>query len=425
MNNITLKIKRLGPIVDTKISMAPFMIFTGSSNLGKSYVNFLTYYVMNFFSGYRIAGFLRNIISEDIAEERKISFEFTLDDLCEWMKLDVKLFFQYLLNYPNVPCDVSFEFESPIKYFNITVRKQGKIKGISESLASLITISINEHETIAFTTNNDIIADITAPLSRELGGMILGILRKDSFLLPPGRASLLNDSYSRQAETSKIGMYDIFLRDFDRINNMRNRFLPKYLRTEKNKMPDSIINGTISSTKDGLFLKLNDNTEIPLSAAASSIKELSPFILWMQTERFYNDSMCIEEPEAHAHPEMQYDIADLIASCVNKGAFIQMTTHSDYLLARLNQLIKLFDLKEKDAVLFNDICSKLGIDMALALDKSKIKAYYFSIDKESNGIKVEEQDVADGIPFSTFMGAVKMQMDWDNVYEENIDYGNL
>lgn len=425
MNNITLKIKRLGPVVDAEINMAPFMIFTGSSNLGKSYVNFLTYYTMNLFSSYRIAEFLHTIISEEIAEKREFSFKFTLDDLCEWMKQDVKLFFQYLLSYPNVPCDVSFEFESPIKEFNVTVKKKGKIRGVSENLASLVTVAINENETIALITINDIVNDISAPLSRKLSAIILAIQRENSYLLPPGRASLLNDSYSRQAETSKIGMYDIFLRDFDRINNMRNLFLQKSINIEYDKKNNNLIHGTLSSTKDGLFLKLNDNTEIPLSAAASSIKELSPFVLWMETETFYKDSMCIEEPEAHAHPEMQYDIADLIASCVNKGAFIQMTTHSDYLLARLNQLIKLFDLKEKDAVLFNDICSKLGIDMALALDKSKIKAYYFSIDKESNGIKVEEQDVADGIPFSTFMGAVKMQMDWDNVYEENIDYGNL
>ena len=54
-------------------------------------------------------------------------------------------------------------------------------------------------------------------------------------------------------------------------------------------------------------------------------------------------------------------------------------------------------------------------DRELALDKNKIRAYYFSVDKESHSVKVEEQDVTDGIPFSTFMNAVKMQMDWDNL----------
>ena len=187
----------------------------------------------------------------------------------------------------------------------------------------------------------------------------------------------------------------------------------------------NLINGALNSTKDGLFLKLQDEINIPLSAAASSIKELSPFLLWMETEDFYKDSMCIEEPEAHAHPEMQYGIADMIATCINKGAFIQMTTHSDYMLARLNQLIKLYDLKNTDVALFEKISKGMKIDKELALDKSKINAYYFFIDKDSHKIRVQKQDVSDGVPFTTFMDAVKMQMDWDNLYEGDADYGNI
>ena len=425
MNNIKLNIKRLGPVADTEIRMAPFMIFTGSSNLGKSYVNFLTYYVMSVFSGNRIAGFLRSKISDKTAEKKEFSFSFTLNEICKWMEQDVKLFFQYLLNYPNVPCEVSFEFETEIKDFKVRINELDRLDGIYGGEMPIIVSKINEEQIFSLKDSKDIINCISNPISKVLSGIILEKKRRYTFLLPPGRASLLNESYSRQAESSKVGMYDIFLRDFDRINNMRNRSVHRIPGSKSNKKVDSLINGVLNSTKDGLFLKLNDNTEIPLSAAASSIKELSPFVLWMQTVGFQYDSMCIEEPEAHAHPEMQYGIADLLAKCVNKGAFIQMTTHSDYLLARLNQLIKLFDLKKKNSELYRNISDRLDIDKELPLDKSKIRAYYFSVDKDNYGVKVEEQDVTDGIPFSTFMNAVKMQMDWDNLYEGDTDYGNL
>ena len=425
MNNIKLNIKRLGPVADTEISMSPFMIFTGSSNLGKSYVNFLTYYVMSIFSSNRIAGFLRTKISDKTAEKKEISFSFTLKEMCKWLEQDVKLFFQYLLNYPDVPCEVSFEFESMIKDFKVTINELDKLEGLYEGDMPVLVTRINDEQIILLKNSKDVINNISNPLSKVLGGIILGNKIRYTFLLPPGRASLLNESYSRQAESSKIGMYDIFLRDFDRINNLRNRSMHRTPGSKSNKKVESLINGVLNSTKDGLFLKLNDNTEIPLSAAASSIKELSPFVLWMQTVGFQNDSMCIEEPEAHAHPEMQYGIADLLAKCVNRGAFIQMTTHSDYLLARLNQLIKLFDLKKKDTELYKKISGSLDIDRELALDKNKIRAYYFSVDKESHSVKVEEQDVTDGIPFSTFMNAVKMQMDWDNLYEKDTEYGDL
>ncbi len=425
MNNIKLIIKKLGPIVNTEINMAPVMIFTGSSNLGKSYVNFLAYYVMNVFSSNRITGFLHTKISDETAAKKEFSFKFSLDDLCRWMEQDVKLFFQYLLNYPDVPCEVSFEFESKITDFNLTVKRIGNFKGISKDSLPVILIQIKDQEIMYLLTSNDIINDISVPVSRALSDIISGIEKRNSYLLPPGRASLLNESYSRQAESSKIGMYDIFLRDFDRINNLRNNNMQKSGSRKIDKKTINLINGALNSTKDGLFLKLQDDINIPLSAAASSIKELSPFLLWMETEDFYKDSMCIEEPEAHAHPEMQYGIADMIATCINKGAFIQMTTHSDYMLARLNQLIKLYDLKNTDVALFEKISKGMKIDKELALDKSKINAYYFFIDKDSHKIRVQKQDVSDGVPFTTFMDAVKMQMDWDNLYEGDADYGNI
>ena len=82
-------------------------------------------------------------------------------------------------------------------------------------------------------------------------------------------------------------------------------------------------------------------------------------------------------------------------------------------------------MKKKNSELYRNISGRLDIDKELPLDKSKIRAYYFSVDKDNYGVKVEEQDVTDGIPFSTFMNAVKMQMDWDNLYEGDTDYGNL
>lgn len=425
MNNLELVIKKLGPVKDTKIEIAPVMIFTGASNLGKSYVNFLTYYVFNVFSSNRLTNFLHTKVPDEMTEIKEFTFHFSIEDICKWMEEDVKLFFQYLLNYPDVPCDVSFKFSTEVTDFEVTVKEKSKIRGISEDLMKMAILKINEHEALSLIRGNDSINYISAPIAKILGKIILDIDIRYAYLLPPGRASLLNESYSRQAETSKTGMYDIFLRDFDRINNLRNVYMQRTGNGRTDKNMGSLINGVLNSTKDGIFLKLEDNTEIPLSATASSIKELSPFLLWMQTRDFNKNSMCIEEPEAHAHPEMQYGIADMIAVCANKGALIQMTTHSDYLLARLNQLIKLYELKDSNPELYEKICKTEKGIKELALDRRMINAYYFSVDNETHNINVEKQDISDGIPFTSFLEAVKKQMDWDNLFEDNLEYGDL
>lgn len=108
-----------------------------------------------------------------------------------------------------------------------------------------------------------------------------------------------------------------------------------------------LIGGQLKTDKNRQYFVMADGTQISLNAAASSIKEISPFLFYLKN-RFNNFcSVCFEEPEAHLHPSMQIAVADLVAAYKNKGAFFQITTHSDYFLARINQLIKLNELESQ------------------------------------------------------------------------------
>ena len=98
------------------------MIFTEASNLGKSYTNFLTYNVFNLFSGDRLKEFIRTKLTDGAEERNEFSFEFDIWELKSWMEKDVKNFFAYLLNYPDVPCKVHFGFEESETKFTIQVR---------------------------------------------------------------------------------------------------------------------------------------------------------------------------------------------------------------------------------------------------------------------------------------------------------------
>jgi hypothetical protein len=137
----------------------------------------------------------------------------------------------------------------------------------------------------------------------------------------------------------------------------------------------------------------------------------------MQNRDISQDSICIEEPEAHAHPEMQYGIADLLVACLNKGAFMQITTHSDYLLSRLNHLISLYRLKLTDNESFSEYCKKHTHNSKLILDTSNIKSYYFYRDN-NNEVKIRMQDISEGIPFDSFSAIVKRQIEMDDILEK-------
>lgn len=424
MKEFRIHIEELGPIKDADITLAPVMIFTGASNLGKSYTNFLTYYIFNLFSGDRLKDFIRTKVTENIEEQNEFNFSFSIDELKSWMEEDIKKFFVYLLNYPDIPCRVQFhQMESTEKEF--TVKYTENVVNVGKNVPKELTLAMisinNEEHYIYILQSKDKIQGICNLTSKYLCRKLLGRDISHAYLLPPGRASLLNESYSTQAQSSKIGMYDIFLKDFDLINNRRMKDMQKTDRQTTDTRTAKIrkmINGEVNNKKESLVLKINEQTELPLSAAASSIRELSPVILWMQIDNLSKDSMCIEEPEAHAHPEMQYSIADLLASCINEGALMQITTHSDYFLARLNQLIRLNKVKRNNPEAFESFCEKNGWDRNLTLDGSLVGAYYFHTDNTGQTIMVERMNTENGIPFATFEKAVQEQIEWNDLLED-------
>ncbi len=58
MKKVRIHISKLGPIVEQEIELAQLMLFTGDSNLGKSYTNFLCYYLFNLSVSDRLNDFL-------------------------------------------------------------------------------------------------------------------------------------------------------------------------------------------------------------------------------------------------------------------------------------------------------------------------------------------------------------------------------
>jgi len=92
----------------------------------------------------------------------------------------------------------------------------------------------------------------------------------------------------------------------------------------------------------------------------------------------------------------------LLSYLVNQGGFLQITTHSDYLTNRLNNLIKLHNIKLKDENLFKKALEELNIPEESVLNPEKVGAYYF--EKKGNGntfvrnLKIEDY----GIPMESF-----------------------
>ena len=168
MKKLTIHIEELGPIRNANIELAQVMIFTGASNLGKSYTNFLAYYVFNLFSGDRLKEFIRAKLANEAEEKNEFSFEFDTRELKLWMEKDVKNFFAYLLNYPDVPCKVHFDFEEKDTKFTIQISEKNRLIHFPDEFKP-VSLSINGEKQNIIITRGGKVEAATRPIARFLG----------------------------------------------------------------------------------------------------------------------------------------------------------------------------------------------------------------------------------------------------------------
>lgn len=77
-----------------------------------------------------------------------------------------------------------------------------------------------------------------------------------------------------------------------------------------------------------------------MSQSSSMVSELAPLVLFLRGIVQVGDTLIIEEPEAHLHPKAQTQIALALARLVRVGVRVIITTHSDWLLEQIGNLIR-------------------------------------------------------------------------------------
>ncbi len=122
--------------------------------------------------------------------------------------------------------------------------------------------------------------------------------------------------------------------------------------------------------------------ELPLMRTSSMVSELAPVVLYLRYLVRPGDLFIIEEPESHLHPAMQAVFARELARLVRSGVRVLLTTHSEWFLEQIGNLVKLSDLPEG---------KRSGIPGAdVALRPEQVGAWLFTPKLRPRGSVVEE-----------------------------------
>ena len=122
--------------------------------------------------------------------------------------------------------------------------------------------------------------------------------------------------------------------------------------------------------------------DLPLMNTSSMVSELAPVVLYLRYIVQPGDVLIIEEPESHLHPAMQVAFTRLLAAVVRSGVRVVLTTHSEWVLEALANLVR---LSEVDRAQRQEIA---GDDLALTPDQ--VGAWLFEQKRRPKGSVVKE-----------------------------------
>ena len=97
------------------------------------------------------------------------------------------------------------------------------------------------------------------------------------------------------------------------------------------------------------FLYRPDQAEeaLRMSHSSAMVSELAPLVLFLRGVVRQGDLLIIEEPESHLHPGAQTKIAQTLARLVRAGVYVLITTHSNWLLKQIGNLIREGELQKQ------------------------------------------------------------------------------
>ncbi len=120
LNDITIKVRKFGPLENVSFKLAPMMIFTGKSSLGKSYANYLVYYFLFMVCNGRLHDYIGEIEGKD---EENHEYVFSLDAFLGELSANVESFMRKFLGDDGLHCEVSFKMLKRTRTLGIAFEK--------------------------------------------------------------------------------------------------------------------------------------------------------------------------------------------------------------------------------------------------------------------------------------------------------------
>lgn len=147
-----------------------------------------------------------------------------------------------------------------------------------------------------------------------------------------------------------------------------------YYEEFADELERSFLHGKIDIGKEGDVRFVCGGKSLPIHLTASIVKTLSSLTFYLRHIAKPDDLVIIDEPELNLHPDSQIALARLFARMINAGLRLLISTHSDYIIRELNNLIMISSHKEN----VKELAVSMEYDVDLeSLHPNEVGAYLF------------------------------------------------
>jgi len=180
-----------------------------------------------------------------------------------------------------------------------------------------------------------------------------------------------------------------------------------------------ILHGNLTVSEDGEVLyHVSSNTELGFNESSSAVKTLAPLVFYLRHTAGQYNVLFVDEPELNLHPKNQILLAKIFVKMINAGLRLVISTHSDYIIREINNMIMADGLNKAG----DEIMAKMGYDKSLCLSQDKFAPYLFQ--KNAKGKVIVEPLAVDryGFNMPSIDEAINSQNDVTNTFYEVLKY---
>ncbi|MCP5494423.1 MAG: ATP-binding protein [Leptospiraceae bacterium] len=243
-------------------------------------------------------------------------------------------------------------------------------------LDAFILFSIFQKKVILFTAERKAINLFSRELSIIKSKVLEAILKSNTV-----REFVRERMYRYQKPIS-----DALAMSEDLLNLSKNKSYFAFLAEEL----EEIIGGKITVSEYGDLRYRPDNAEnknLEMYLSSSLVKSLSNLAFYLKHVAQKNDVIIIDEPELNLHPDNQRKIARFFGRLVNEGFKVVISTHSDYIIKEINNLIML----KKDNKHTKSLLKKFNYLENELIHFSQVEALLFKQNTGTDYLVIPEQ----------------------------------